>query len=111
MAIENRLDVVEPDMVDGKKGGSSSGTGREDAHHVVTTSSHGEGGGVDNVSHACGEEERNMDARRKMLGENMLTPINYYGYKCGCHDTEYLPMPIMARTKETVPAKSPNMPD
>ena len=81
MAIEDRLDVVEPDMVDGKKSGSSSGTGREDAHHVVTTSSHGEGGGVDNVSHACGEEERNMDARRKMLGENMVTTINYYGYK------------------------------
>ena len=70
MAIDHRLDVVEPDMVDGKKGGSSSGTGREDAHHVVTTRGHGEGGGVDNVSHTCGGEESNMDARRRyMLGE------------------------------------------
>ena len=101
MAIEDRLDVVEPDMVDGKKGGSSSGTGREDAHHVVTTSGHGEGGRVDNVSHTCGEEERNMDARRKMLGENMLTPINYYGYKRRWKNVD-----VMTQNTSTYPCPS-----
>lgn len=45
--------MVEPDVVDGKEDSGSSHSGREDAHHVVTARSHGEGGGVDSVSHAC----------------------------------------------------------
>ena len=53
VAIKDGLDMVEPDVVDGKEDGGSSHTGREDAHHVITARSHGEGGGVDNVSHAC----------------------------------------------------------
>ena len=53
VAIKDGLDMVEPDVVDGKEDRGSSHTGREDAHHVVTARSHGEGGGVDNVSHSC----------------------------------------------------------
>lgn len=53
VTIEHGLDVVGPDIVDGKEDGGPSHAGGEDAHHVVTAGGHGEGGGVDNIGHSC----------------------------------------------------------